>query len=454
MASLCVWMNGQQVGTWNPGQTVSEFVYEPAWIRSQYFRVLSLSIPITADLTVRGNQVTSYFDNLLPDNPAIRKRIGERFHVRANTFELLTAIGRDCVGAVQLLPPDIEPSSWNEVQATPLTEAEVALHLRAVTAPASGMGAVDDTDAFRISLAGAQEKTALLRMRGKWFEPLGATPSTHIMKLPLGTVAGGLDFTLSVENEWLCAQFLQAMGMNVATTNIETFEDQTVLVVERFDRRWIGTEQRTDVNKRRFSPRRGMYIARLPQEDFCQALGVPLERKYEKDGGPSMARCLQLLASSEQAAADRSHFALSQLLFWLLAAPDGHAKNFSIQHAVGDRYHLTPLYDVMSAWPLIGKRAKQLQYQKVSLAMAVRSKNAHYRLSSIHTRHWQALALSVGVDGLWSRMIDMVERSTDVFNSLQTRLPKGFPDSVFNAIGNGIARHARDFLDGLKHLEA
>ena len=274
-------MNGQQVGTRTPDKSVSEFIYAPTWIRSQHFRVLSLSIPVTADLTVRGNQVTNYFDNLLPDNLAIRKRIGERFQVRANTFELLTAIGRDCVGAVQLLPPGTEPSGWNEIQATPLTEAQVALHLRAVTAPASGIGALDDVDAFRISLAGAQEKSAFLRMSGKWFRPLGATPTTHIAKLPSGTVAGGLDFKLSVENEWLCAQFLQAMGMRVANTSMETFEGQTVLVVERFDRRWIGASA-VDVDKRRFSPCKGMYIARLPQEDFCQALGVPLERKYEK----------------------------------------------------------------------------------------------------------------------------------------------------------------------------
>jgi serine/threonine-protein kinase HipA len=453
VAALCVWMNGQRVGTWTPGKSAaSEFVYEPVWIRSDYFRVLSLSIPVTADLTVRGNQVTSYFDNLLPDNPAIRKRIGERFKVRAETFELLTAIGRDCIGAVQLLPPAMEPSGWNEVQANPLTDAEVALHLRAVTAPASGIGARNDVDDFRISLAGAQEKSALLRMSGRWFRPFGATPTTHIVKLPLGVIAGGLDFKFSVENEWLCAQFLEAMDMPVANTDIETFEDQTVLVVERFDRRWIGANA-AEIDKRRFSPGKDVYIARLPQEDFCQALGVPLERKYEKDGGPSIAQGLQLLAGSERAAADRSHFVLTQLLFWLLAAPDGHAKNFSIQHAVDGRYHLTPLYDVLSAWPLIGKKAKQLQYEKVSLAMSLRSKNAHYRLGFIQARHWHTLARSVGVDGLWVRMIATVERAGEVFYSLQKRLPSTFPEPVFNAIGKGIERHAKNFLDNLKHLE-
>jgi serine/threonine-protein kinase HipA len=248
------------------------------------------------------------------------------------------------------------------------------------------------------------------------------------MKLPMGIIAGGLDFKLSVENEWLCAQFLKAIGLHVANTSIESFEDLTVLVIERFDRRWLGAELAA-VNKRGFTPTKGVYLVRLPQEDFCQALGVPLEKKYEKDGGPSIADGLQLLSASEQSAANRAHFVLTQLMFWLLAAPDGHAKNFSIQHSVGGSYHLTPLYDVLSAWPLIGKGPKLRQYEKVSLAMAVCGKNAHYRLNSIQTRHWYELAQSVGVQGLWEHMIENVERAPGAIASIEKNLPKDFPDA-------------------------
>jgi serine/threonine-protein kinase HipA len=431
----------------------SEFIYDAAWTSSKLFRALSLSIPLTADLTVRGANVTYYFDNLLPDNPDIRKRLGARFNVRTDTFDLLTAIGRDCVGAVQLLPMDIAPEGWDQIRATALNDAQVAAHLRSVVAPAGGFGANEEPDAFRISIAGAQEKSAFLRMGGKWSRPEGATPTTHIMKLPMGIIAGGLDFKLSVENEWLCAQFLRAIGVDVATTSIEHFEDLTVLVVERFDRRWLGAEPAA-VNKRSFTPSKGVHVVRLPQEDFCQALGVPLQKKYEKDGGPSIAQGLHLLSGSEQSAADRSRFVLTQLLFWLLAAPDGHAKNFSIQHSVGGRYHLTPLYDVLSAWPLIGKGAKQKHYEKVSLAMALRGKSPHYRLSSIQTRHWFELAQSVGIKGLWERMIDTIERAPDVIASIEKKLPKSFPESVYVSIAKGIDRHAQEFLGGIKHINA
>jgi serine/threonine-protein kinase HipA len=136
-------------------------------------------------------------------------------------------------------------------------------------------GAGDDP--LRISIAGAQEKTALLRMDGQWCRPLGATPTTHILKLPLGLVGGRrLDLSESVYNEWLCAQLLRELGLPVATTDIGHFDDQTVLVVERFDRQW------QDVMPQR-------WIARIPQEDFCQVLGLPSEDKYEAQGGPGMA---------------------------------------------------------------------------------------------------------------------------------------------------------------------
>lgn len=449
MPSLAVWMNGQRVGTWTQGTAAASlFEYEPSWVESDFFRVLSLSIPLTADLKVRGPEVTNYFDNLLPDSEAIRRRIGARFSVRADTFALLTAIGRDCVGAVQLLPIDARPVGWDQIRATRISEAQIAAHLRNVTSPASGIGAPEDDQPLRISIAGAQEKTALLRMGDEWFWPEGATPTTHILKLPLGIIGGGLDFGYSVENEWLCAQFLDALGMRVARTEMQQFEDVKVLVVERFDRRWVGVGEK-ELAKRKFSPPKGAYIARLPQEDFCQALGLPKKMKYENKGGPSIKDGLQLLSGSENEAADKAHFVTTQLLFWLLAAPDGHAKNFSLHLQAGGRYRLTPLYDVLSAWPLIGKGPKLLQYEKVGLAMAVRGKNAHYKLKAIQTPHWKDLARIAAVPELWERMIAQIERAPAIIEDLESRLPKGFPAQVYESIRDGVAWHAQIFMNGL-----
>ncbi len=444
MAELHIWMNGQPVGVWARLRTGTPVLrYDEAWMASDEGRALSLSLPFTVGLEHRGDVVAHYFDNLLPDNPDIRRRLRRRFRARSDdAFDLLTAIGRDCVGAVQLLPPGHAPVGWNRIEAEPQDETDVEQRLMAVTSE-QAFGP-DDDDELRISIAGAQEKTALLRMGTRWYRPLGATPTTHILKLPLGLV-GNLraDMTSSVENEWLCAQVLHALGLPVAETAMATFGSTKALVVTRFDRRWQGIVPGAET-KARFRPPEGSWIARLPQEDFCQALGVAPDHKYESDGGPTLRHILGVLANSEQADPDRATLALAQLAFWLLAATDGHAKNFSIQHRRGGHFGLTPLYDVLSAWPIIGKGARQLPYQRAKLAMAIRGRNAHARLGEIQARHWRALATSCG-PGVWDLMMAMVDGMDAALHAVERQLPAGFPGEVWEPVAKGMRQHAAEF---------
>ena len=170
--------------------------------------------------------------------------------------------------------------------------------------------------------------------------------------------------------------------MPVANTEMAEFAGQKVLIVERFDRAWMDG---------------GKWIARLPQEDFCQALGYPPDKKYERDGGPRNGG--MPAASRRQRRRGRSiasSFQLSQLAFWLMAATDGHAKNFSLFLLQGDAYAMTPLYDVISIWPYIGDGAHQFRWRSAGLAMALRAKNAHYALHTLQARHWHALAMKNG----------------------------------------------------------
>jgi serine/threonine-protein kinase HipA len=162
-----------------------------------------------------------------------------------DAFELLEAVGRDCVGAVQLLPPTREPIGWNEVAARPLSDAELEKALRDVTAPPPLDHRPDSMDDdFRISIAGVQEKTAFLNMGGAWYRPQNATATTHIVKLPLGIIGNfRSDFSDSVENEWHCAQILKSFGLPVADTQMAQLGDQKALVVKRFDRRWMGAPE-------------------------------------------------------------------------------------------------------------------------------------------------------------------------------------------------------------------
>ena len=444
-------MNGEFVGEWSTSRHgTALFRYADSWVQSPRARPLSLSLPITSDLVVRGELVDNYFDNLLPDNPAIRRRIRERFGTRSTqAFDLLEAIGRDCVGAVQLLPLDQEPIGWNSVTAAPLSELELEQLLCAVAAPPP-LGHHDDhDDDFRISIAGAQEKTALLSMGGAWFRPHGATPTTHILKLPLGVVGNFRgDFADSVENEWLCALLMREFGLPVAETHILKCGAQTVLAVKRFDRRWIGTDEAA-VARPGFKPKAGTWIARLPQEDFCQATGRPADEKYEADGGPSIDEILEILSDGENAATDRENFVLAQLAFWLLAATDGHAKNFSLHQNVRGAFGLTPLYDVLSAWPVIGPGANQLPMQDAGPAMSIHGRSRHYKLKEIQARHWQALATHVGAQGLWARMQELVATASARVEIVKKKLPRGFPKRVIDTIEQGVRGQAATFSAGI-----
>jgi serine/threonine-protein kinase HipA len=445
MASLIAWMNGERVGEWGALRTGTPyFRYDESWLQSPRTRALSLSLPITVDREVRGSAVEYFFDNLLPDNTAIRSRIRTQYQtLSVDAFDLLSAIGRDCVGAVQLLPPGEEPLGWNRVEATPLSEEEIERTLRAVTLT-TPFGPAEQED-FRISLAGAQEKTALLHMAGKWFRPHRGTPTTHILKLPLGVIANFRgDFSDSVENEWLCAQFLRELGLPVAEVAMARFGEQRTLVVTRFDRRWIGVDA-PDVDKKRFKPSKGTWIARLPQEDFCQALGLPHTRRYQADGGPSIPDGITLLAGSEDPARDQANFVLAQLAFWLLAATDGHAKNFSLHQHAGGSYALTPLYDVLSAWPIIGYGKNELTFEKAKLAMALPGKRPHYRVNEITAHHFQELAKRTPAPGLWGCLQQLVESAPTALDRLEGKLPRGFPARVYTTVRNGIRAQLERF---------
>jgi serine/threonine-protein kinase HipA len=427
-------MNGRRVGVWSQARGQSSFQYDPAWTVAADRRRLSLSLDFRPDNAPhKGAVVDNYFDNLLPDSEPIRQRLQSRFGTESqDAFALLKAIGRDCVGAVQLLPADEQPVDVEKVSFEELDEAGVEEAIAATLSDGRILGHATDEE-FRISIAGAQEKTALLRHAGKWCRPLGTTPTTHILKLPLGLV-GNLqaDMKDSVENEWLCLTLMAAFGLDAAKAEIAEFGKHKVLVVERFDRVWQGSR----------------WIARRPQEDFCQALGLPGLRKYEKGGGPGMRAILDVLAFSSAAGPDRRAFVKGQLLFWLMAATDGHAKNFSLFHEAGGTYRLTPFYDVLSAWPIIGHGRNQLAWQKAELAMAVRSKNVHWKLKDIRPRHWQSVAREAGLgeaDGLIAEVIAQVPAA---LRKVGDALPDGFPARISEKIFAGIERQAKVLAAG------
>lgn len=308
--ALTVWMNGIPVGTWviKP-QGGNEFTYDSKWIQSSAGRPLSLSMPLRLE-AYKDERVRSYFDNLLPDSDSIRKRIQERFSISSTgAFDLLAEIGRDCVGAIQLLPVGQEPGEIHRIEGTSVIDDEIERLLD--DAISSGRYRQGEND-FRISIAGAQEKTALLKHQGQWMKPHGATPTTHIFKLPIGRAGdSGIDMATSVENEWLCSKIVQAYSIDVASCEMLAFGKKRVLAVERFDRKLSNDKT---------------WIMRLPQEDFCQATGTAPGKKYENERGPGIEKIMNILLGSKTPQVDRENFFRTQVVFWMLCAIDGHAK--------------------------------------------------------------------------------------------------------------------------------
>ena len=433
---LVVWINGQTVGEWTVREGEHRFQYAEEWTASPAARRLSLSLPMTpGNAPQRGPVVQNYFDNLLPDSNAIRTRLQGKFATPStDAFDLLTAIGRECVGAVQLLPPGVLPTGFDRIEAEALDDAAVEHAINASLSTGRVLGQRDDED-FRISIAGAQEKTALLQREGKWFRPLNATPTTHIFKLPLGRVGNmQADMKESVENEWLCSRIMSALGLPTAHCDIATFGERKVLVVQRFDRALQNAGSDNSDTE---------WIARLPQEDFCQALGVPGSQKYETDGGPGMRDILRVLDASSNATADKLAFVKAQMVFWLLAATDGHAKNFSIFLERGGAYRLTPFYDVLSAWPVIGSGADQIAFQKAKLAMALRSKSSHWALQDLRARHWDGVAKLAGLGDAHALCNDLLAQLPGALDTVEAQLPSSFPEHVARAIFEGVRNTAK-----------
>lgn len=424
---LNIYLNGRLVGRLQRAASGAiDFVYDSDWLGWESAIPVSLSLPLREDRYI-GDPVFAVFDNLLPDNDAIRLRLAERTKAEgADAYSLLAAIGRDCVGALQFLPDGMDAGRAGVVAGKAVNDAEIGRIIANLARNPLGIG---DDEEFRISIAGAQEKTALLYWKKRWHVPHGTAATTHIFKPQLGKLPNGIDMSRSVENEHFCLKIVNALGIPAASTEIADFGGRRVLVVERFDRVW--TQDRR--------------LLRIPQEDCCQALSVPPARKYQADGGPGIREIGELLKGSDTPEQDRRLFFKAQIVFWLLAAIDGHAKNFSVRLSPGGRFRMTPLYDVMSAQPAID--SKQIQHNKTKLAMAV-GDNRHYVVDRIGGRHFvqsgAASGLPAGtVEGLFEELIENGPAAVD-------RVLAGLPKDFHARTAESIAKGVKDRLRTLK----
>ncbi|GHA16077.1 type II toxin-antitoxin system HipA family toxin [Oceanisphaera arctica] len=433
MADLDVYMNGYRVGVFTRTSSgAHQFKYDEAWLRLPGSRPISLSMPLRQQ-TYQGDEAYNFFDNLLPDTLDVRSRILARYHANSTQpFDLLSKVGADTVGALQLLPQGIPPGDIRKMEYKILSDRELEMVLTGYQAGAP-LGMIEEVEDFRISIAGAQEKTALLLIEDRWCQPRNATPTTHIIKLPIGKIEShsyAIDLSDSVENEYLCTLLAREFGLPVPNCFMMQVGSIKALAVERFDRKYASD---------------GSWLMRLPQEDFCQVLNVPSAQKYENHGGPGIAEIMSYLLGSANTEQDRYLFMKAQVLFWLLAATDGHAKNFSVFIEPDGRFRLTPFYDILSMYPVFGGRG--LHPRDAKLAMSLRgTKSRKYGIEQIFPRHFFQTAKTVGFDQeAMARILAEVAGSVDTaIDNVSKQLPNDFPNHIRDSILGGVkARSSR-----------
>ena len=418
---LNVFLNNRLVGRLvKEASGAIEFAYDQSWLDWEHALPVSLSLQLR-ETRYTGAAVTAVFDNLLPDSAPIRTRVAERVGAEGiDAYSLLSRIGRDCVGALQFLPDGEAAEPARVLVGEALDEAAIeAILLDLARAPLGLRG----EDAFRISIAGAQEKTALFRDGNGWLRPFGATPTTHILKPQIGQVqtsSGTIDLSDSVENEFYCLKLMEAFGLKANKVEMACFGRVRALVVERFDR---------------LRTRDGRLI-RLPQEDCCQALSIPPTRKYQTEGGPGIVDIVKLLGASDRPGQDQLAFFKSQIIFWLVGATDGHAKNFSLALLPGGRFHLTPFYDVLTVQPSVD--VAQVPQKAFRLAMSIGA--GRYRIADIHGRHFVEIGRAAGLGPVVIRQaLSEVRASAEQVRArMEAVLPPEFPEAIHTSVQTAI----------------
>lgn len=422
---LRVLLNNRLVGHLRkePGGAI-DFRYDQGWLGWDQAIPISLSLPLR-EAAFKGAPVAAVFENLLPDSDQLRQRVAEKVGAEGiDSYSLLSQIGRDCVGALQFVPDGdgggivVASGGTSLIRGEVVDEHEIEAILKNLTQAPLGLGR---ERAFRISVAGAHEKTALLLHKGEWWKPHGATPTTHLFKTAIGTLPNGIDLSASVENEWYCLKLLAAFGLAVSTAEIHTFGETKALVVERFDREWTSDGR----------------LLRRPQEDFCQALSVPPTRKYQSEGGPGMVDILRFLGGGDVPVEDQKIFLKAQVFYWLIGATDGHAKNFSVFLGSGGRFKLTPLYDVLTAQPSLD--AGQIGRQQMKLAMSV-GNDRQYSIAYIEGRHFIQTAERAGLPAALARdALEEVARDAErALDAMGRQIPTGLLEQIHVSMHKGV----------------
>lgn len=385
---------------------------------------LSLSMPIGL-VRYHDRTVRPYLEGLLPDDANTREKLGEMFGVSGNNpFRLLGGIGNDCPGAIRMHTArddgERQIAGGHEGELVELTETDIERRLRDIREDAARAWTERPREESRWSLAGCQAKFAVRLRAGRWYACLGDEATTHLIKPGIA----GLPHQALVE--YLTMRCAANIGLPVAKTDYRLFGAEPAIVITRYDRVQEGHGN----------------IRRLHQEDLCQALGVPPQKKYAEDGGPSSVEVFEILAKTGPNASDNLYRFVLYLFFnYLMGATDAHAKNYSVL-LLGERdVRLAPLYDVASMAPYADLSPERRKPMRAAMSIGGENRFGMVGRKNIEKMVSTTPLLDFGFES---------EMLSDAMRLMAERIPPALDDAIGELGDSGIAT-GEDVVRSMMH---
>ena len=359
MRTLDVYLHDSRVGQFTQNDSGElGFLYAPNWLESKAAQPLSMSLPLQVE-AFTNIECRGFFGGILPEEEK-RERIAKNLGIsKKNDFAMLAEIGGECAGAVTFVPGGLDLSA-SKPKYRLLTEEGLAAILRDL--PKRPLMAGEE--GIRLSLAGAQDKITVYRSEHGYSVPLYGAPSTHILKPAIEK------YKDTVTNEAVCMKLAKAVGLPVAEVEIVSIDCIDTLAVTRYDRKKLKSGE----------------LIRIHQEDFCQALGIVSEMKYQNEGGVSLKQAFDLLRDvSAVPVIDLQHLLNAVIFNYLIGNHDAHSKNFSLIYVDGV-VRLAPFYDLLST----------VYYPELSNKMAMKI-GSKYKSEEVYPRHFEQFAIEAGL---------------------------------------------------------
>lgn len=382
-------------------------------------RALSLSLslvnPANPNKIYRHDECKGFFNGLLPESENVRKAVGKKYGVNhKNDFSLLKAIGYDCAGAVSFTDTTMvgktssgDLPEYFEIKGKILSEDELEKFITELPKKPLALG----VDGMRLSLAGVQDKTAVVLVDGQVAIPEIDIPTTHILKPAIANLKE------TVENEYICLKAASLLGISVPKNEIRTVNGIKYFLIERYDREIIDGKLR-----------------RIHQEDFCQASNVVSAYKYQSDGGVSLVDCFEVLKKTSHPAVSIVKI-LNLIVFnYLIGNNDAHGKNFSILHYPDGKIKLAPAYDILSTQV----------YEDLSSKMAMKI-GGYYEPEKIYPRHFERFADEVGIS--YVQLKKIIKAQTFILPNIVSEVIASFDNTIGQEILGIVNKNCKSLID-------